>query len=340
MDTVVLRRRGWIFVRMRPLNVAAACLGLAGGTGLALVTMGWPPFFPVWIWLVAIIAFVLYPHTVFAADRTGLSFGTGRRRPDLPWDQVAQIVVADGPARGPAPDPGVRPAIIAIRAQPGGMAPARRPWDGLLDTLDRLQPGSRWRRTRRDKPFTLAHEETFPGQSAAELASRLRAVASAPVTQATEIGDDRLPYLVRQPFRSVLPAGIFFLAWNASIGSVFAAMMIAVSPRAAIPLAVVGVGAVLMLVDILTPEAALAANRAGLLFDGEFLAWNEITEICLGSGSDGTELVVRLDPGAPAALTEPGEPEIRRLLRHVHIDIAQLAGALPPHVRAAAIPPA
>jgi hypothetical protein len=326
MDTVVLRRRGFVFARMRPLQLAGQCLGLAGVAGLALLIVGWPPPVAVWFWPVALIALVPYPHKVFVADRDGVTFGLGSDRMKLGWNAVAQIVVAEGAGRL------VR---VGIRPWPGAVV-RTRPWDQVLDALERTQLTGRWRRPRRDKPFALVYDEAITGHSAADLAGRLAAVASAPIAQAS-VGDDRAPYTVRAPFRSVLPLAIFFLAWNGGIGSAMAVGMMNVIPRAALPLAVAGVGIALILADLLIPRAALATDPAGLRFDGEFLAWSEINAISLGVGVDGTELVIRLDPSAPAALVEP---EVRRLLRRVHADPAQLAAAAPTQVRTEAISPA
>lgn len=115
-------------------------------------------------------------------------------------------------------------------------------------------------------------------------------MASAPVTvPGTE---DREPYAVRARFASVLPLAASFLAWDGVLGTTWAIGTIHEYSHALVPLAVVGVGANLILIDLPIPGMALTADGAGLRIGREFLAWNEIEAIDVILARNDTELTV------------------------------------------------
>ena len=319
MEKVVLRRRGTVFHREQRWQLAGRLLSLAGVAGLPLVLMGWPPVF-LGLSLVAIPVGMLFPFPALTADRDGISFGFGpdRENTTIGWDTVTRIVVE---GRG-----GV--VTVAVRALREGAEP-RTGGRRLLDRIP-LVTGRRGG----DRPFAIVEEATVTGLSAAEVADRIRGVTSVPISWSDETGGPS--YGVRASLRPVVPLGILAAAWVGGIGSFMVVAAAHDHPVAVISVALAGVGAALTLADHLNPGWALAVTGSGLGFDGEFLAWDEIDAIGVGAGQSDTELLVRLAPGAPAAGVAS---EARRLLRHVRVDPARLAAAVPPGVRTEAIAP-
>jgi hypothetical protein len=264
-----------------------------------VVLTGWPP--PVVVWFlpaVLLVVVAVLPIRALVADRDGVSIGQGRERRTIGWDSVTRIVV-EGRGRTPT---------VGIRTSPTG------------PTSSRHREGD-------ERSFALAAEVTVAGRSAAAVADRIRGVTSVPVVQAGEA--DRSSYRVRAPRRSVLPMAILAVPWIAVIGAILISTKVRAHPNAVITCAILALGGVLALVDLLTPKWILTASGGGLHFDGEFLAWDEIDAIVVAAGWDGTELLLRLVPGTLAARVAP---EVRRTLRHVRLDPARLAGALPPNV--------
>jgi hypothetical protein len=277
------------------------------------VVGGWTafPFIALpFIWLGAA---VFCPFRVLTADRYGIST-RGRHERRLGWAGITQVVIFG--------ERGGR-VTVGIRARPGALP--TRPWRRVNELLGRLLPDWRLRAPGRDRPFAFVFESACTDRSAHELADRFRAVASVPVTGLGT--EDREPYAVRARFASVLPLAAFFLAWNGVIGTAWSIGMIHEYPHALVPLAVVGVGMSLILIDLLIPGMALTADGVGLRIGGEFLAWNEIKAIDVTLARNDTELTVKTV--GPAALVEA---EVRRRLSGVRIDPARLAAAAHSHV--------
>lgn len=298
MDKVILRRRGLVFDWTRPLQVVGQGLGLVGVLALGVPLTGWPPSVDVWLLPAVLVVVAVVPIRALVADRDGVSVGQGRERRTIGWDDVTRIVVE---GRG-------RTLTVGVRTSPASATPSRR-------------------RAGDERPFALAAEVTVAGRSAASVADRIRGVTSVPVVEAGETG--RSSYRVRASRRSVLPMAVLAVPWTVAIGAVLLSAKVRVHPNAVIMCSILVLGGVLALVDLLTPKWILAATGGGLRFDGEFLGWDEIDAIVVGTGRDGTELLLRLVPGTPAARVAP---EVRRTLRRVRLDPARLAAALPPDV--------
>lgn len=322
MDRVVLYRRGAFLPLDRPLQVAGYGLAWAGTIMIGYLFQGWPAVVLMGVMAIAGVAMSVHPIKILTADRDGVSIPNGRRRERLGWEQVSLLAVFS--QHGGA-------VTVGVRSRPDGTPPAR-PWTQIAESLQhRLQPTTRLRRQRPGKPFTLIFETRCTARSATEPADRLQQVASVPVARPG--ADPAEPYRVRARRRSVLPVAAFFLAWNGVLGTIWATALTREYPHALFPAALIGVGAGLVLADLLIPLMTLTADATGLRFDGQFLAWTEITAITLTHTPGGTDLLVRtIGPAAAIA------PQVRRRLPGVRIDPARLAAAAP-HVAVELVAP-
>jgi hypothetical protein len=317
MDTLVLRRRGVVSLLDRPLQAAGYALGFAGMVAVGYVTSGWPAALLMAGWTIVAVGFLtVFPRRVLTADRHGISAGIGRDQRNFRWDGIAQLVVSAG--RGDQVSVGVQARVSALPP---------RPLDRVKELQRRLFGDARLGAVRRDKPFALAFESRCMASSARELAEQLQSLAPVPVAGPGTEPHAPEPYAVRARSRSALLFAAFLVAWNGGLGTVWAIGLSREYPHALFPLIIVGVGIALIVADFLIPRETLTADGAGLRFDGEFLAWNQIEAIEMAPSGNGTELGIRTTGSAATV-----EPHVRRRLPGVRVDPARLTTAAPAHV--------